>query len=71
MLLAVMLLTLMTILVLIMIYIFAAGETRPAVAFVVRSVVVGVSDNLLRPILLEGSIDILTLVISVGARHAE
>jgi predicted PurR-regulated permease PerM len=49
------------------IYVFSTTETLPAVLFLIWAVVVTVSDNVLKPLLLGRGVDVPTVVILVGA----
>ena len=49
------------------IYMFATADTTPAIVFTVWIVVVGVSDNILKPLLLGRGVEVPMLVILLGA----
>jgi len=49
------------------IYVFSVAETVPAVIFLVWSLIVGLSDNFLKPLFLGRGMDIPMLIILVGA----
>jgi predicted PurR-regulated permease PerM len=49
------------------IYMFATADTVPAVLFTVWAVVVGVSDNILKPLLLGRGVQVPMLVVLLGA----
>jgi predicted PurR-regulated permease PerM len=51
----------------IMIYVFSVAATVPAVLFMIWSLLVGFSDNILKPLLLGRGLDIPMLVILMGA----
>jgi predicted PurR-regulated permease PerM len=51
----------------IMIYVFTVAATVPAVLFMIWSLLVGFSDNILKPLLLGRGLDIPMLVILIGA----
>jgi len=51
----------------IMIYVFSVAATVPAVIFMIWSLLVGLSDNILKPLLLGRGLDIPMLVILLGA----
>jgi predicted PurR-regulated permease PerM len=51
----------------IMVYVFSVAATVPAVLFMIWSLLVGFSDNILKPLLLGRGIDIPMLVILLGA----
>jgi predicted PurR-regulated permease PerM len=50
-----------------MIYVFSVEATVPAVLFMIWSLLVGFSDNILKPLLLGRGLDIPMLVILLGA----
>ena len=50
-----------------MVYVFASSSTKVAIAFMVWSILVGVVDNVLKPILLGRGAGVPTLVIVIGA----
>jgi predicted PurR-regulated permease PerM len=50
-----------------MVYVFASSSTKVAIAFMVWSILVGVIDNVLKPILLGRGAGVPTLVIVIGA----
>jgi predicted PurR-regulated permease PerM len=49
------------------IYLFATGDTMPAVLFSIWAVVVGLSDNILKPLLLGRGTDAPMLVVLMGS----
>ncbi len=49
------------------IYVFSTSETLPAVLFLIWAIVVSVSDNVLKPMLLGRGVDVPMIVILVGA----
>ena len=51
----------------IIIYVFSVAATVPAVLFMIWSLLVGLSDNILKPLLLGRGLDIPMLVILLGA----
>ena len=50
-----------------MVYVFASSSTKVAIGFMVWSLLVGVVDNVLKPILLGRGAGVPTLVIVIGA----
>ena len=51
----------------IIVYVFSVAATVPAIIFMVWSLLVGLSDNILKPLLLGRGLDIPMLVILLGA----
>ena len=48
-------------------YVFTIADTTPAVIFTVYVIVIGLSDNVLKPLLLGRGVDIPMVVILIGA----
>ena len=48
-------------------YVFTIADTTPAVIFAVYAIVIGLSDNVLKPLLLGRGVDIPMVVILIGA----
>ncbi|MGB5964590.1 MAG: AI-2E family transporter, partial [Sulfurimonadaceae bacterium] len=48
-------------------YVFSYADTTPAVIFAIYAILIGLSDNILKPLLLGRGVDIPMLVILLGA----
>ena len=51
----------------IIIYVFSVADTVPAIVFMIWSILVGLSDNILKPMLLGRGVDIPMMIILIGA----